>query len=117
MLEAQIEPTKGSEFCRVGALCHLNLCIKRVGRSLDNNDKSNSLMYEVLAEQSVWAVCGRTAGVVCFDSDCDPQTVVLDVMPLNSGFLQLPLVRISKYIPAEVINPGLWIYLLFIFCF
>lgn len=106
MLEAQIEPTKGNEFCRVGALCHLNLCIKRVGHSLDNNDKSNSLMYEVLAEQSVWAVCGRTAGVVCFDSDCDPQTVVLDVMPLNSGYLQLPLVRISKYIPAEVINPG-----------
>lgn len=63
-------------------------------------------MYEVLAEQSVWAVCGRTAGVVCFDGDCDPQTVVLDVMPLNSGFLPLPLVRISKYIPAEVINPG-----------
>lgn len=105
ILEARVEPTKGNEFCRVGALCHLHLCIERVGGS-DPSDKYNSLMYEVLAEQSVWAVCGRTAGVVCFDTDRDPQTVILDVMPLNSGFLPLPLVRISKYIPAEFAHPG-----------
>lgn len=58
-------------------------------------------MYEVLAEQSVWAVCGRTAGVVSFEDNEKTQKVVLDVMPLTSGYLPLPLVRISKYIPAE----------------
>lgn len=63
-------------------------------------------MYEVLAEQGMWAVCGRTAGVVCFDNDSEPQILVLEVMPLTSGFLPLPLVRISKYIPAECAQPG-----------
>jgi hypothetical protein len=101
VLEAGVEPTKGSEFCRDGALCHLHLKIRSVGQSLEQNNQAKSVMYEVLAEQSVWAVCGRTAGVVCFDSDSEPQTVVLDVMPLTSGHLPLPLVRISKYIPAE----------------
>lgn len=110
-----MEPTKGNEFCRVGAVCHLHLTIKRVGRTLENNDKSNSLMYEVLAEQSVWAVCSRVAGVVCFNNDSEPQLVVVDVMPLNSGFLPLPLVRISKYIPAEFAQTGKAIITLNIF--
>lgn len=79
--------------------------MKSVGRSHQTNNVK-SVMYEVLAEQSVWAVCGRTAGVVCFDFDEELQTVVLDVMPLTSGHLPLPLVRISKYIPAEFGSSG-----------
>lgn len=101
LLEASVEPTKGSEFCRDGTLCHLHLKIQSVCYSLEENNVPKSVMYEVLAEQSVWAVCGRTAGVVCFDNGSEPQTVILDVMPLTSGYLPLPLVRISKYIPAE----------------
>lgn len=58
-------------------------------------------MYEVLAEQSVWAICGRTAGVVSFENEEKSQKVILDIMPLTSGYLPLPLVRISKYIPGE----------------
>lgn len=61
-------------------------------------------MYEVLAEQSVWAVCGRTAGVVSVAQTGGrnaAQVVTLDVMPLASGYLPLPLVRLSKYIPAD----------------
>lgn len=100
-MEAHVEPTKGNEFCRDGAVCHLYLKITSVGHSIEQNNIVKSIMYEVLAEQSIWAVCGRTAGVVCFDSDSDPQTVVLDVMPLTSGYLSLPLIRISKYIPAD----------------
>ncbi|XP_060535184.1 trafficking protein particle complex subunit 10 [Cylas formicarius] len=101
VLDADVEPAKGNEFCRVGLVCHLNLTIFC---EMPNKDRKevNSVMYEVLAEQSVWAVCGRTAGVVCFDSEDDSsQQIVLDVMPLTSGYLPLPLVRISKYIPAE----------------
>ncbi|CAH0550130.1 unnamed protein product [Brassicogethes aeneus] len=101
LLDADVEPAKGSEFCRVGAVCQLRLAIAQTRAS-----RERSLMYEVLAEQSVWAVCGRTAGVVGFDgSELErPQTVALDVMPLASGHLPLPLVRISKYIPAEAGN-------------
>lgn len=103
-MHARVEPTKGSEFCRVGAVCHLQLQVRPAGRQLQAN--CGSLMYEVLAEQSMWAVCGRTAGVISFDADSDAQTVVLDVMPLNSGYLPLPLIRLSKYIPADFGNTG-----------
>lgn len=107
VVDASVDPTKGNEFCRVGALCNLNLGIKQAGNTLDNTAIiGNSLMYEVLAEQSVWAVCGRTAGVVSFDTDMQPQTVTLDVMPLTTGYLPLPLVRLSKYIPAETSTSG-----------
>lgn len=30
------------------------------------------------------------------------QTVTMDVMPLTGGFLPLPSVRLSKYIPADI---------------
>jgi hypothetical protein len=40
------------------------------------------------------------AGVISLDS-VDKQNVTLDVMPLIAGFLPLPLVRLSKYIPAD----------------
>ncbi|KAG5877673.1 hypothetical protein JTB14_013918 [Gonioctena quinquepunctata] len=104
ILDSSVEPAKGSEFCRVGIVCRLNLTIEHIGALCQTNN-TKSVMYEVLAEQSVWAVCGRTAGVVCFDSEEQSQTVVLDVMPLSSGHLPLPLVRISKYIPAESGTP------------
>ena len=48
---------KGSEFCRAGTMCHLQLHVQRV-----NASSHSSLMYEVLADQTMWAVCGRTAG-------------------------------------------------------
>lgn len=95
-----MEPAKGSEFCRVGIVCHLHLTIEALEHN-QINDSYKTVMYEVLAEQSVWAVCGRTAGVVSFENDGKSQKVVLDIMPLTSGYLPLPLVRISKYIPAE----------------
>lgn len=61
MVESRIEPTKGSEFCRASTLCHLHLSVQRVCASADS-----SLMYEVLADQTMWAVCGKTAGMVLY---------------------------------------------------
>lgn len=49
-------------------------------------------------------------GVINMD-DGEKQTVMLDVMPLINGYLPLPLVRLSKYIPADVklsSNRGEW---------
>lgn len=60
-----MEPAKGNEFCRVGVVCHLHLSISNAVTESDDAEV-RSVMYEVLAEQSVWAVCGRTAGVICF---------------------------------------------------
>ncbi|PNF25423.1 hypothetical protein B7P43_G08798 [Cryptotermes secundus] len=95
VVKSRVEPAKGNEFCRAGTMCHLQLHVQRVGAS-----SHSSLMYEVLADQTMWAVCGRTAGVISLDS-VDKQNVTLDVMPLIGGFLPLPLVRLSKYIPAD----------------
>jgi hypothetical protein len=57
VVKSRIEPTKGIEFCRAASMCHLQLHVQRV-----NASSHNSLMYEVLADQTMWAVCGRTAG-------------------------------------------------------
>lgn len=66
VLDATVEPAKGNEFCRVGVVCHLHLTISSRVPPTEVLEVS-SVMYEVLAEQSVWAVCGRTAGVVSFN--------------------------------------------------
>ncbi|XP_071449280.1 trafficking protein particle complex subunit 10 [Hetaerina americana] len=107
-VRSRVEPAKGSEFCRAGGMCHLRLQIIRLGPppallspSSLHQPSLTSLMYEVLADQTMWAICGRTAGVISLDGEVDKQNVTLDVMPLIGGFLPLPLVRLSKYIPIE----------------
>jgi len=57
VVKSRVEPMKGNEFCRAGAMCHLQLHVQHM-----NASSHSSLMYEVLADQTVWAVCGRTAG-------------------------------------------------------
>ena len=55
----------------------------------------------MLTDQSEWAVCGRSAGVVNMDT-ARKQTVVVEVMALVGGHLPLPKVKLSKYIPADM---------------
>jgi len=69
------------------------------------------LMYEVLADQTMWAVCGRTAGIVSLEI-VEKQSVTLDVMPLTSGYLPLPVVRLSRYIPATESKNGKFLSIL-----
>jgi len=61
--------------------------------------------FQVLADQAVWAVCGRVAGVINMESS-KKQTLVVEVMPLLGGHLALPRVRLSKYIPAASNSVG-----------
>ncbi|XP_012148441.2 SIDL trafficking protein particle complex subunit 10 isoform X2 [Megachile rotundata] len=88
----------GGEFCRAGSMCHLYLTVTRM-LPTPNPNPTPQLMYEVLADQTMWAVCGRTAGIVSLEV-LEKQSVTLDVMPLTSGYLPLPVVRLSRYIPA-----------------
>lgn len=62
------------------------------------------LPSQVLADQAVWAVCGRAAAVIDMGVSAKT-TLTVEVMPLVGGHLQLPKVRISKYIPANS-GPG-----------
>lgn len=91
-IEAKLEP---AELCRVGSVYHLNLKVIKI-----QENKFLDLMYEVLADQNLWAVVGRTAGVISM-AERDAQTVSVEVLPLSAGFLPLPNIRLSKYISAD----------------
>uniref|UniRef100_A0A0P6GFC0 Trafficking protein particle complex subunit n=1 Tax=Daphnia magna TaxID=35525 RepID=A0A0P6GFC0_9CRUS len=95
-VRSRVEPVKGNDFLRAGSLCHMTLTVSDVLQQAS----SAALMYEVLADQALWAVCGRTAGVFSMEGS-SKHSVTLDVMPLVCGFLPLPAVRLSRYIPAE----------------
>lgn len=105
-IRARVEPSKGSELCRAGNMCHLHIMLQQVSskpsaKEVDGSSApQHSIMYEVLADQTMWAVCGRTAGVLTLEGGVR-QSVTMDVMPLTGGFLPLPSVRLSKYIPAD----------------
>uniref|UniRef100_A0AAG5CNJ8 Trafficking protein particle complex subunit 10 n=1 Tax=Anopheles atroparvus TaxID=41427 RepID=A0AAG5CNJ8_ANOAO len=89
---AKVEP---QELCRVNSVCHLNLRISKV-----HDNPHGDLMYEVLADQNMWAVVGRTAGVISME-EVESHSITLDVLPLTAGFLPLPNIRLSKYISAN----------------
>jgi len=94
-VQAKVEPAKGNEFCRAGTLCPLSVQLNQC-----NSTTFTSLYYEVIADQAVWAVCGRQGAVVSLEESAK-QIVVIDVMPLVGGHLPLPAIRLSKYIPAD----------------
>ena len=69
-IRARIEPSKGSEFIRAGTMCHFHTILHQVASFHGKEESANasdadadSIMYEVLADQNMWAVCGRTAGI------------------------------------------------------
>ncbi|XP_047986629.1 trafficking protein particle complex subunit 10 [Leguminivora glycinivorella] len=99
VIRTKLEPSKGSDFCRASQVCCLQLSVQRV-----NETEYTSLMYEVLADQTMWAVLGRTAGVISLESSAEA-SVTLDVMPLVAGYLPLPAVRLSKYIAQNTKDP------------
>jgi len=92
LLRCRIDPAKGGELCRASSICSLSITLEQIGK---NSHKS--LMYEVLADQAVWAICGRAAGVIDMEA-AGKQTFIVEVMPLTGGHLALPKVRLSKYI-------------------
>ena len=95
-VKVKVEP---SELCRVGSVCHLNLTITK----LNAQNQFNDLMYEVLFDQNIWAVYGRSAGVVSM-VDVNESVITLDVFPLTAGFLPLPNIRLSKYVATAAKN-------------
>jgi len=92
---AKVEPAKGNEFCRASTLCPMKIELEQLSPA-----PHTSLFYEVLADQTQWAVCGRQGAVINLQQSLR-QNIIVDVMPLTGGHLPLPTVRLSKYIPAE----------------
>ena len=48
-------------------------------------------LQKVLADQAIWAVCGRAAAVIDMSS-AKKQSLTVEVMPLIGGYLSLPKV-------------------------
>jgi len=92
---AKVEPAKGNEFCRASTLCPMKIEVEKL-----YPDPHSSLFYEILADQTQWAVCGKQGAVINVPQSAK-ENIVVDVMPLTGGHLPLPTVRLSKYIPAE----------------
>ncbi|RWS12306.1 trafficking protein particle complex subunit 10-like protein [Dinothrombium tinctorium] len=95
-IRATVEAQKGHEFCRVGSLCHLYVIIERLVSSIS----FPSIMYEVIADGSFWNISGRTAGVLNETSE-NVFKLSFEILPLTTGFLPLPSIRLSKYIACE----------------
>ena len=70
-----------------------------------------------MADQAVWAICGRAAGVIDMEA-AGKQTLIVEVMPLSGGHLALPKVRLSKYIlPSDTVTDTEPNGKLIVFCF
>ena len=55
----------------------------------------NLLTLQVIADQSLWAVCGKQGAVVNLTQN-KKQNIVVEVMPRVGGHLPLPTIRLSK---------------------
>ena len=53
------------------------------------------LTLQVIADQSLWAVCGKQGAVVNLTHN-KKQNIVVEVMPRVGGHLPLPTIRLSK---------------------
>ncbi|XP_069422500.1 trafficking protein particle complex subunit 10 isoform X2 [Ovis canadensis] len=109
-VRAEISPPPGTEHCRTGSLCSLDVTITRLSdllevdkdEALTESDEyfSTKLMYEVVDNSSNWAVCGKSSGVISMPVTAQAtHRVHMEVMPLFAGYLPLPDVRLFKYLP------------------
>ncbi|KAL5273329.1 TRAPPC10 family protein [Megaselia abdita] len=76
-IQAQLEPT---ELCRVRSVCSLNLRITKV-----EDNPFMDLMYEVLTDQNVWAVCGTAS---------DASFFVMD-LGITNHFIKAPIEEVT----------------------
>ncbi|XP_070562685.1 trafficking protein particle complex subunit 10-like [Ptychodera flava] len=104
-----------SELCKAGSLC--NLCIHITRNFNDNNTDENclaemennatSILYEVVSNSTLWAVCGKSSGVFDLPNTSKAShDVSLEVMPLIAGFLPIPSVKLSRYISRKTNTAG-----------
>ncbi|XP_066285243.1 trafficking protein particle complex subunit 10-like isoform X2 [Branchiostoma lanceolatum] len=98
-VETSVETPTGSEKCQAGVLCPLRLLITSTSNPGDRQQTDSvPLMYEVMADNTMWAVCGKSSGVVSMPTTAmTTKEVLLEVMPLIGGYLPVPVVQLSQY--------------------
>ncbi|XP_063301825.1 trafficking protein particle complex subunit 10 isoform X2 [Pelobates fuscus] len=122
-VQVDIIPPTDAQFCKMGSLCSLEVCITRLCDPLEPEKegtlsecegfRSTQLFYQVDGGSN-WAVCGRSSGVVLMPvqrGSC--HTVRMEVMPLFAGFLPYPDVRLFRYVPhhshSQQLDADSWI--------
>ncbi|XP_066455538.1 trafficking protein particle complex subunit 10 isoform X2 [Eleutherodactylus coqui] len=122
-VRAEILPPAESEFCKMGSLCSLEVCITRLCDPVETDKEetltdcegytSTQLFYQVDGGSN-WAVCGRSSGVVLMPvkhGAC--HTVRMEVMPLFAGYLPYPDVQLFRYLPhhshSQQVDADSWI--------
>lgn len=123
-VRAEISPPAETEFCKMGSLCSLDVCITRLCDPMETDKEetltdcegytSTQLFYQVVDGGSNWAVCGRSSGVVLMPvkhGAC--HTVRMEVMPLFAGYLPYPDVQLFRYLPhhshSQQVDADSWI--------
>ncbi|RXN23007.1 trafficking particle complex subunit 10 [Labeo rohita] len=119
-VRAELRPAAGEQHCRTGALCRLEVSLTRLTEPSDTERsdeefsdtdglRTTRLMYEVIDNNSNWAVCGKSSGVVSMPvAAMATHKVHMEVMPLFAGHLPFPNIRVFKYLPhhaSPVIQP------------
>ncbi|XP_073732490.1 trafficking protein particle complex subunit 10 isoform X3 [Misgurnus anguillicaudatus] len=110
-VRAEIHPSAGEQHCRTGTLCRLEVSLTRLSEP-DDTDRTDEeiseaeglrtsrLMYEVIDNNSNWAVCGKSSGVVSMPvAAMATHKVQMEIMPLFAGHLPYPKIRVFKYLP------------------
>ncbi|XP_051532316.1 trafficking protein particle complex subunit 10 isoform X1 [Myxocyprinus asiaticus] len=119
-VQAEICPAADEQHCHTGSLCRLEVSLTRLTEpsETDRSDeefsetgglRTSRLMYEVIDNNSNWAVCGKSSGVVSMPvAAMATHKVHMEIMPLFAGHLPFPNIRVFKYLPhhtSPVIQP------------
>ncbi|GAB1598898.1 trafficking protein particle complex subunit 10-like [Argonauta hians] len=102
MITSKVMPGNDNKTCKVGSVCHLDFSIINIDPN--NTSSECQLLYEVVVDHLMWAVCGRVTGIVTLtNSKFDTQ---LQIIPLMAGFLPFPLITLAKYKPKTDSSEG-----------
>ncbi|KAH9500239.1 hypothetical protein Btru_077553 [Bulinus truncatus] len=95
ILTYNITSIEEDKSCMTGETAVMDIEIKQVTDSIQN-DAVMKLAYCVRANGTVWAIGGKSSGV--FTLKDGKYSTVLDVVPMQPGFLHFPLVMLHRYV-------------------
>ncbi|XP_071955676.1 trafficking protein particle complex subunit 10-like [Antedon mediterranea] len=96
IISSTVSPSNSDPMCRAGKLCDLQLNIQVTD---DSVQKDVPLMYELVTDSNMWAVCGKNNGLLTIEKNLTELS--LQVIPLTAGYLPLPGVKLSRYIQQD----------------
>jgi len=86
---------------KVGIMTSFELIVTKHDVDADHettNCGQQLLMYRVIDKRGGWAICGKSSGILSYNSDVTIQRVTMEVMALLPGNLHLPDVTLHRYI-------------------